>query len=170
MFCPYCGKQIGDNQRFCQYCGGNLTQSQQQTAAPKAPAQPNPEPNPFGSPSRTPVVNQVPQPAQPTQQPVENSFFNTAQTCTPPVSNPNPTPNPNPVYNQPQQPQSPGGYAQPQQPGYTQAQAPKKPVKDKARIEAENRRLYNEVLNRMRYYSSVKQYLDADEFFADRDA
>lgn len=162
MFCPYCGKQIGDNQRFCQYCGGNLSQSQK--PAPQAQAQQNPEPNPFGSPSQS-VVNPAPQQAHIPQQPVESSFFNAAPTYTPPVPNPNPTP----VYNQAQQTQQPG-HAQPQPQNYTQAQAPKKPAKDKAKIEAENKRLYNEVLNRMRYYSSVKQYLDADEFFADRDA
>lgn len=165
MFCPYCGKQIGDNQRFCQYCGGNIAQAQQSNAAaPQAPVQ-NPEPNPFAQPTQQQPVMNTPQQAQPVQQP-ENSFFSAAPTYTPPVSNPNP--NPTPVYNQ-QQPQQPG-YAQPNPQNYTQAQQPKKPAKDKARIEAENKRLYNEVLNRMRYYSSVKQYLDADEFFADRDA
>lgn len=150
MFCPNCGKQIGNNQRFCQYCGTKLSLQ-------KPSATHNPNQTPVSA--QQPVPNTAPQHVQP----ASGSYFDKLSATEAPASFPGMTPAPIPSQ-QIHNPRARTPIAPPTNP------QKERPEEKKARIEAQNKQLYNDVLNRMRYYSSVQHYLDADEFFVDRDA
>lgn len=37
MYCPYCGSEVRENEKFCQHCGAQLTASAQTVSAPTQP-------------------------------------------------------------------------------------------------------------------------------------
>lgn len=91
MYCPNCGKELPEGQRFCDGCGANVA-----AAAAQAPAQTEPV-------QQAPVQTE-PQPVFAAQQPAQPQFNQAPQQPAQPQFSQAPQQPAQPQYNQPQQP------------------------------------------------------------------